>query len=140
MTLWGRFAQPNLKGSSLSNPELQICTAEFERELPFKSKLPFYPKLEPFGTPRGAPKSEKSPKVPTKAALFTPPEKHLEISPFLDPPEPSEWSSRLHETSIDACWPCPPNVVKRTSQNLPFGHLWPPKGPQVQKNGPLEHT
>ena len=96
--------------------------------------------MEPFWTPRGTQQSEKSRKVLSETAIFTPFEKHLEIWWFLDPPEPAGLSSHPHKTSIFACWPYPENVIKMTSQNLPFGGLWAPNGPKVQKKCPLENT
>ena len=85
--------------------------------------MPFGSKMEPYWEPVDTPKSQKSAKVPPKGALFTPSEKRLGNHRFLDPPEPSELSWRLHKTSIFTYPVYPQNGIEMTSQNLPFRHL-----------------
>ena len=103
-------------------------------------KMPFCAKREPIRTPMGPQKSTKTQKVPSKGPLFAPSQKHLKFHRFLDPPEPSESSSRVHKTSIFTFWPYPQNRLQSTSQNLPFGHLWAPKPPKVRKMNAPENT
>ena len=86
------------------------------------------------------PSTPQSAKVPPKIALFTPSEKRLGNHRFLDPPEPSELSWRLHKTSIFTCWPCPQNSIGTTSQNLHFRNLWTPKSPTVTKRSVPENA
>ena len=100
----------------------------------------FLSKMEPFWEPMGTHKSQKPAKVPPKIALFTPSEKRLKNHRFLDPPEPSELSWRLHKTSIFTCWPCPQNGIETTSQTLHFGYLWTPKSPTVTKRSVPENA
>ena len=96
--------------------------------------------MEPIWLPFGPQKSRKTQKVPPKVALFAPSQKHLKFHRFLDPPEPSESSWRLHKTSIFTFSPYPQNRLQSTSQNLPFGHLWAPKPPKVRKMNAPENT
>ena len=102
--------------------------------------MPFFSKMEPIWLPFGPQKSRKTRKVPPKVALFAPSQKHLKFHRFLDPPEPSESSWRLHKTSIFTFSPYPQNRLQSTSQNLPFGHLWAPKPPKVRKMNAPENT
>ena len=96
--------------------------------------------MEPICLPFGPQKSTKTQKVPPKVALFAPSQKHLKFRRFLNPPEPSESSWRLHKTSIFTFSPYPQNRLQSTSQNLPFGHLWAPKPPKVPEINAPENT
>ena len=102
--------------------------------------MPFWAQMEPICHPFGPQKSTKTQQVPFKGPLFAPSQKHLQFHRFLDPPEPSESSSRVHKTSIFTFWPYPQNRLQSTSQNLPFGHLWAPKPPKVRKMNAPENT
>ena len=102
--------------------------------------MPFFSKMEPICLPFGPQKSTKTPKVLPKVALFAPSQKHLKFHRFLNLPEPSESSWRLHKTSIFTFSPYPQNRLQSTSQNLPFGHLWAPKPPKVRKMNAPENT
>ena len=102
--------------------------------------MPFFAKMEPICLPFGPQKSRKTQKVPPKVALFAPSQKHLKFHRFLDPPEPSESSWRLHKTSIFPFSPYPQNSLQSTSQNLLFGHFWAPKPPKVRKINAPENT
>ena len=102
--------------------------------------MPFFAKMEPICLPFGPQKSTKTQKVPPKVALFAPSQKHLKFHRFLNPPEPSESSWRLHKTSIFTFSPYPQNRLQSTSQNLPFGHLWAPKPPKVRRMNAPENT
>ncbi len=99
-----------------------------------------FSKMEPFWEPMGTQKSHKSAKVLPKIALFTPSEKRLTNHRFLNPPEPSELSWRLHKTSILTCWPCPQNGIETTSQNLHFRYPWTPKSQKVTKRSVPENA
>ena len=94
-------------------------------------------KSKPAASTHSTPQSAK---VPPKIALFTPSEKRLGNHRFLDPPQPSELSWRLHKTSIFTCWPCPQNGIEMTSQNLHFGYLWAPKSPTVTTRSVSENA
>ena len=100
----------------------------------------FLSKMEPFWEPMGSQKSQKSVKVLPKIALFTPSEKCVENPRFLEPPEPSELSWRLHKTSICTCRPYPQIGIEMNSQNLHFGYLWAPKSPKVTKRSVRENA
>ena len=102
--------------------------------------MPFFAKMEPICLPFGPQKSTKTQKVPPKVALFAPSQKHLKFHRFLNPPEHSESSWRLHKTSIFPFSPYTQNRLQSTSQNLPFGHLWAPKPPKVRKMNAPENT
>ena len=102
--------------------------------------MPFFSKMEPICLPFGPQKSTKTPKVPPKVALSSPSGKLFKFHRFLDPPEPSESSWRLHKTSIVTFSPYPQNRLQSTSQNLLFGHLWASKPPKVRKMNAPENT
>ena len=95
--------------------------------------------MEPLQPPMGPPQTQKSQKVPLKGSLFTPSEKLLQKYRFLDPPEPRKLSWRLHKTSIFTCRPYPKNIIKMTSQNLPFSSLAAPSSPKVPKRSVSEN-
>ena len=99
--------------------------------------MPFGPKIEPFWEPMGSQKSPKSAKVSPQGALFTPSEKRLENRRFLDPPETSELSWRLHKTSIFTYPLYPQNGIEMTSQNLPF---WVPLGFKTAQSAEKERV
>ena len=117
-----------------------FCSEKTSSEIQTPKKMHLLSKMEPFWEPMGTQKSQKPVKVPPKIALFTPSEKRLKNHRFLDPPEPSELSWRLHKTSIFTCWPCPQNGIETTSQNLHFGYLWIPKSPTVTKRSVPENA
>ena len=101
--------------------------------------MSFLAKMEPLQPPMGPPKTQKSQKVPLKGSLFTPSENLLQKYRFLDPPEPRKLSWRLHKTSIFTCRPYPKNIIKMTSQNLPFSSLAAPSSPKVPKRSVSEN-
>ena len=111
---------------------------------PFCIKIPDPPKrclldrnLNSSGTPWAAKNHQNLRKCLPKGALFTPSEKRLENRRFLDPPETSELSWRLHKTSIFTYPLYPQNGIEMTSQNLPF---WTPLGSKTARSAEKERV
>ena len=103
-------------------------------------KMYFLPKIVPFGAPIGTQKSSKAPNMPPKGARFTSCKTRLRNRRFLDPPEPSKLSSRLHKTSIFTFWPYPENSSKISSKTCLSGTLGHQKGPNGGKNRTSENA